>query len=126
MITYEEIKNWFEQKENKDRLVLGVSFVLTFVVGFGAGKYQQQSRRDTYKPQSNYTTQASKKPFSPTTNQNQPAAQTKAQGQGTVAGAQTSQSKTCPIKGNISTNGKKIYHMPGGAFYNIVKPEQCF
>jgi hypothetical protein len=31
----------------------------------------------------------------------------------------------CKIKGNIGTGGK-IYHMPGGASYKIVKPEMCF
>ena len=31
----------------------------------------------------------------------------------------------CPIKGNISATSK-IYHVPGGAFYDKVTPEQCF
>jgi len=34
-------------------------------------------------------------------------------------------SGACPIKGNVS-GSKKIYHVPGGAFYNTVSPEQCF
>jgi micrococcal nuclease len=32
----------------------------------------------------------------------------------------------CLIKGNISSSGKKIYHVPGGALYKVVKPKQCF
>lgn len=30
------------------------------------------------------------------------------------------------IKGNINADGKKIYHMPGGAFYDQTKPEAWF
>lgn len=30
------------------------------------------------------------------------------------------------IKGNISSGGEKIYHMPGGAFYTRTNPEMCF
>ena len=32
----------------------------------------------------------------------------------------------CKIKGNISSGGKKIYHIKGGASYKAVKPEMCF
>ena len=27
----------------------------------------------------------------------------------------------CNIKGNISSNGEKIYHMPGQQFYDVTK-----
>ncbi|HEV8601488.1 MAG TPA: hypothetical protein VGQ87_02710 [Patescibacteria group bacterium] len=30
------------------------------------------------------------------------------------------------IKGNINSKGEKIYHMPGGSFYDRTNPEQCF
>ncbi|MBP0724668.1 thermonuclease family protein [Bacillus sp. RG28] len=30
------------------------------------------------------------------------------------------------IKGNITSSGKKIYHVPGGQYYQITKPEQTF
>jgi micrococcal nuclease len=30
------------------------------------------------------------------------------------------------IKGNITSTGKKIYHVPGGQYYQITKPEQTF
>lgn len=32
----------------------------------------------------------------------------------------------CQIKGNISSSGAKIYHMPGNQSYEITKPEQMF
>jgi hypothetical protein len=32
-----------------------------------------------------------------------------------------------PIKGNISYyGGQRIYHIPGGDYYNVTNPEQCF
>lgn len=31
-----------------------------------------------------------------------------------------------PIKGNISSSGEKIYHVPSGQFYSRTKPEYCF
>ncbi|OGE76682.1 MAG: hypothetical protein A3C85_04155 [Candidatus Doudnabacteria bacterium RIFCSPHIGHO2_02_FULL_48_21] len=45
---------------------------------------------------------------------------------GQVAGASTDSADcTGKIKGNISSNSK-IYHMPGGSFYNRTVPEMCF
>jgi hypothetical protein len=31
-----------------------------------------------------------------------------------------------PIKGNRSSSGEKIYHVPGGQFYDRTDPERCF
>jgi len=31
-----------------------------------------------------------------------------------------------PVKGNINSRGEKIYHVPGGQFYDRTKPEYCF
>lgn len=33
---------------------------------------------------------------------------------------------THPIKGNINSQGEKIYHVPGGQFYTVTIPEVCF
>lgn len=30
------------------------------------------------------------------------------------------------IKGNLSSSGERIYHLPGGAYYNRTIPEVCF
>ncbi|MED0673795.1 sunset domain-containing protein [Aneurinibacillus aneurinilyticus] len=30
------------------------------------------------------------------------------------------------VKGNINNKGEKIYHVPGGQFYNKTKAEYCF
>jgi micrococcal nuclease len=43
-----------------------------------------------------------------------------------ATGAAPQDGQPCVIKGNISSGGKKIYHVPGGASYKVVKPEQCF
>ncbi|WP_078379613.1 thermonuclease family protein [Sutcliffiella halmapala] len=32
----------------------------------------------------------------------------------------------CHIKGNISSSGEKIYHMPNGMYYERTNPEECF
>src|SRR4051812_229856 len=101
MITYEQIKSWWQEKENKNKVVLGVSFILVFFVGFGTGSFEREFRRDNNKPQTNYTTNSPKKP-APV------AANTKADGgAGIVAGTTTAASASCVIKGNISTGGKK-------------------
>ena len=31
-----------------------------------------------------------------------------------------------PIKGNHSSSGERIYHVPGGQFYERTNPEECF
>lgn len=31
-----------------------------------------------------------------------------------------------PVKGNISSRGEKIYHLPGGRWYKRTAPEECF
>ena len=122
MITYEKIKSWLKEPENKDKVVIAAGFVLVFIVGFGSGRFERSIRRDNVKSQSNYTTQQDKKPL--------PVAQTETQtpvGQGVVAGAATSTLPAdCPIKGNISTTGKNLYHIKGGAFYDRTKAERCF
>ncbi|WP_164849710.1 hypothetical protein [Niallia taxi] len=33
---------------------------------------------------------------------------------------------SCDIKGNVSDSGEKIYHVPGGRFYDITDPEDIF
>jgi micrococcal nuclease len=34
--------------------------------------------------------------------------------------------RNCSIKGNISSSGEKIYHMPSGQYYKQTKPEEWF
>ena len=118
MWSYEEIKKWVDK--NKDKMLLTLCFVLVFLVGFGAGRFEQQWRRE--KLQSNYTTNF--KPAPTNTASKAAAALPAKQPTGVVAG--TSTTTPCVVKGNISSSGAKIYHIKGGALYNVVKPEQCF
>jgi hypothetical protein len=120
MWTYEEIKK--KCVEKKQPIVVGICFILVFIIGFGTGRFEKQENIGSIKNQLNYTT-------------NKPKAQPTANKEGDaqvaqdVLGAQAKNGATtadCLVKGNISTAGKKIYHVKGGAFYNIVKPEQCF
>ncbi len=117
MFSYEKIKKWFD--EHKTQIVAGVCFVLMFFLGFGVGSYDKQWQKANRKKQSNYNI----KPFVETAPSPQPQKQPEAlvKPAQAVAGA-----GSCEVKGNISAKGKKIYHVKGGAFYNLVKPEQCF
>ncbi len=125
-MNYQNLKDWLSQKENKNKLVLGVSFILVFLVGFGTGDYKK-STEPVLKTYANYTTNQNVAPLPDTSREND---QTPARGTGTKAKTSPKSAApdhNCPIKGNISaSSGKKIYHVPGGAFYSKVKPEQCF
>ena len=58
--------------------------------------------------------------------QNSAPAQISADAQsGVVAGETYDPNCTGKIKGNIGSSGK-IYHLPGGAFYERTVPELCF
>src|SRR6185503_6811390 len=60
MIDYEEIKNWFVDKDNQKKIAVGVGFVVVFLVGFGSGRYEKASARS--KLPANYSSSAAKKP----------------------------------------------------------------
>lgn len=49
---------------------------------------------------------------------------------GRVLNSMRGQSADCPagksVKGNINRRGEKIFHVPGGAFYDRTRPEECF
>lgn len=121
MFSYQEIKDWLEKKENKQQVVIAVCFVLVFFIGFGSGRFERGYRREKIKSQNNYTTNSDKKPITQET-----VAPAKEAQQGTVVVASSTPATDCIVKGNISSGGKKIYHVSGGAFYKTVKPEQCF
>lgn len=110
---YEVFKKKIE--ENKPKLVLAACFVLVFLVGFGVGRFDKNIQK-AQKNQVNYNIKSQQQPA--TIQSLQPAVQT--------AATTTAASASCVVKGNISSGGKKIYHVAGGAFYKTVKPEQCF
>jgi len=125
MMTYEEIKQKFVKY--KPNIIMGACFVLVFIIGFGTGRFSQANEKLRTKSQTNYNTNTVKKQYLPTTDR---------EGETTTSTPNTVAKKTnfapvdsnapCVVKGNLSTGGKKIYHIQGGASYKIVKPEQCF
>lgn len=123
-------------------MTLLLGFMLVFLVGFGVGRLAPVSRKaNISKDYSNYST---KTPAETT----HPAADAEGQVRGVTAVEIAKDPETrpqdsvvpkdeaqikshlpngvCGIKGNISAKGDKIYHIPGGAFFDRVKPEQCF
>lgn len=116
MVEYQTIKKIISQ--NRVTLILGAGYILVFGLGFGVGKYDQAWQKHITRLQTNYNIQtASSTKVNETSIADEPTVFAE-----TVAGT----TSPCVIKGNISTNGKKIYHVPGGSFYNRVNPEQCF
>ncbi len=116
---YQELKT--KLSPHKDKFVLGVCFLLVFIVGFGSGKFvkEKKSSESSTVP-TNYTTKKVVKPIT-------------AEGEGieakvleTATTVPAAVIEKCIIKGNIPAKGKKLYHVQGGAFYQRVKAEQCF
>ncbi len=95
-INIQKIKFW---------LVIAIIQLGSFAMGYWIAngttpKFKQQ-------PLDNYTTKQSEPPKENNTH------------------AQTSISEQCTVKGNISSKNK-IYHVPGGSFYDRTTPEMCF
>ena len=114
MITYIDLKK--KVLDHKIKILTAVCFVLVFFVGFGTGRYAGPLHEQ--KSQSNYTTKSfqTKTVATPTGVKN---------AQNMPATSQSTTTASCLIKGNISSSGKKIYHVPTGALYKVVHPEQC-
>lgn len=119
MVTYEQLKIWFET--HKQKFVLAACFVLVFLAGIGVGRYEKANRQAN-KNITNYSTNSAKPQV-----KNLEAGDTAVLGTVVAKEASTTPVGTgeCKIKGNIGTSGK-IFHIPGGASYKIVKPEMCF
>ena len=119
---YEKLKAWL--KENKRPIVLGVCYVLVFIVGFGTGSFEKEFKNSATVNQKYYNTKTQSPAPSP------PAAEVKGAAVGETGkpatAAAANSAADCVVKGNINAQGRKLYHIKGGAFYNIVKPEQCF
>src|SRR6185369_5150473 len=98
MISYEEIKVWWSDKENKNKVLVAAGFLLIFWVGFGAGRFEKGIARDSFKPLNNYTTNAAEKPVPAVAGA---ATVTKADPKATAAA--TTPNANCPVKGNISS-----------------------
>lgn len=129
MISYENFKTWVEK--NRMKLVYGIGLVLMFFIGFGTGNYTKPQNNKT-NSLSNYTTKSNAAPATAegdtvtgqvagTTDTATPATNA------ATAGIKTNDTNAvagdCAVKGNPSS---KIYHLPGGAFYDRLKSPRCF
>lgn len=135
-MSYESLKSYVS--EHRQSFITAGLFVVIFAVGYGTGtSWRVTNDKSSVPPsikQNNYTTKSTSPPPDVV------AAEGEAPADGTVSpqvkGTQTATQKStqadalatpdkCAVKGNISKDSK-IYHIPGGSFYNRVKPELCF
>ena len=123
MIDYKDLKELAE--EHKQKITFAGCLVLMFLIGFGSGNVwgPDQKNKKQNETQAKYTTtmpqnkEISKEADVPakTTGDTTPTTESK-----------NTEPKTCTkIKGNISSKSK-IYHIPGGAFYERTQEEMCF
>lgn len=120
---YNKFKESLEK--NKQVYLVGISLVVVFFLGFGVGKYDKYALK-TQKSYNNYNTNTAKKVVElKATPDGGEAVKVSEQVKGTSTKTTIANSE-CLIKGNISSTGRKLYHVKGGASYNKVKPEQCF
>lgn len=121
----------FLKKINFDKLsekgkhlgIAAVCFLAVFIAGFGTGRVSggEKSLAPTKRSLNNNTNQAASTKTTANTNTTNPTnnnskAASKSPGTAAVDPA------NCYIKGSKS----KIYHMPGGSFYDRTNPAQCF
>ncbi len=135
-MSYEYIKSYILAHRTEIKIV--ISFVIIFLVGIGVGRFQTTGVRNakTSSSQSHYTTkptptvaglnaelqtETTTEPTNTSTKDTQPTPKPVVANNSSLNNANGS----CIIKGNISSTSK-IYHVKVGAFYDRVKPEQCF
>ncbi len=108
----ENIKEKFIEK-GKPLAIAAVCFLAVFIAGFGTGRISDGNATSTAQKRSlsNYTTNTGDKTKASSSNTNVSAK--------SVAPIDPSE---CNIKGSKS----KIYHMPGGSFYDRTNPAACF
>lgn len=120
MTRYELLKT--KLLENKQKILVLTGFLLTLVIGFGSGKAYNNKAGTKYSEHTNYTVKTTQKPNKPVELKDKEGAVEEKILPTQPKGA----ADKCVIKGNISANGTKIYHVLGGAFYERVKAERCF
>lgn len=120
------IKNLEREKIIEKAKPLGVAaicFVAVFIAGYGVGKSGgtgTSAGSETAKRSLNYTTNSNNN--SNTAQKPVPQAKSPAAANNTNTAAAVVDKSNCNIKGSKS----KIYHMPGGSFYERTNPAACF
>lgn len=116
--SYERVRQWLTD-HSKDIKIAGL-VVLMFFVGFGSGRYSAENKLSTNR---DYSTQVA--PKEADKQQEVVPAKPEVLGEVTAGGTKVDTGE-CKIKGNISSSKEKIYHVPGGMFYDRTKAEECF
>jgi colicin import membrane protein len=112
---YELLKEWL--KMSKEKFMLAICAILIFIIGFGTGRAEQEFRKNN-NIQNNYTTKTPHNKVVDEQRDNLNKSTTDTQPL-----QSTNQTNQCLIKGTSS----KIYHIPGGAFYDrVISPAACF
>jgi len=140
MLDYGKIKVW--AIDHKKEFILAGCFVIVFFVGFGTGKFDKDAKRkqqiektnlnyskNQQTPQKNNLGGGELVPAVPEvlgTAEQVVEKQSPVVAQPLKTTTVTAKTEKCYIKGNIGSGGSKIYHMPGGAFYERTNPEMCF
>ena|SRR5690554_2131039 len=109
-------------RNNERNVMLVISFTCVFLLGFFAGKLDSINSDPPV-----ITIEKSNDNFSVLNDQTQPQELSNVGNDTQVLGNASDNTGCAPgqIKGNISSSGR-IYHIPGGAFYNRTDPEMCF
>jgi hypothetical protein len=117
-------------KVRQQAIVLALGYLLVAVMAFGAGRISASGagapeiRVETAFLPPNDSVNSGLNQSGTTPNPGPGPAPLPVPGPNPVPAAQD-----CPagqIKGNIGGSGSRVYHMPGGSFYNRTKAEQCF
>jgi hypothetical protein len=113
---YDSIIKNLNFEKIKPLAIAAVCFAAVFIAGFGAGKMHSgaSGAAPTKRTLSNYTTNTGG-----TENTAKPAANNNSSDKPATNSATTGE---CYIKGSKS----KIYHLPGGSFYDRTNASQCF
>src|SRR3989344_5891793 len=103
-------------KNHQQTIILIIGYCLVFAISFTLGK---ASAQQVVPPEIKI-----EEVFSPLHDtQNLPLTQSKNE---PILPAENNGECSGKIKGNISSSGNKIYHMPDGSFYKRTTAEQCF
>ena len=111
-------------KNQQQKIVLGLGYILVAGIGFSLGSISASSHNPTEIRVEEAFVPLNNTPETPadqlgTTNKPPPAV-------GPTPAPATGDCSASQIKGNVGASGSKVYHKPGGSFYNRTKAEACF
>lgn len=112
----QKFKDW--AKTNQQKIALVIGYVLVAALFFNIGRFINS----TTPPEISIEEPALSSEVYDNLNKLQTQITT---GEAPAVAGESTENCAGKIKGNIGSSGK-IYHLPGGAFYNRTNPEMCF